>query len=235
MAKNRVTKKKAVAQPAPKKVVTEANAPVTLPKVHPAVVVIVLFHVMAITIYALPKPSDQVLENKVAPRGSDAILAFNHRVLKQTLPVYGYLLPTGFWQYWDMFAPDPAQTDFWCDAEVTFLNGSKQIFDYPHMKVMSLSEKFISERHRKFFERVNMDTNQMMYLRAPFAQSIAFRSATDPKDPPVKVVLNRHFLEVPRHNKPKAAEPPYTKYSFFIYIVDQHKLFSDKGWKLGIR
>ena len=229
-----MAKKKPAAKATPKKTTTEVTNPVAVQRVHPVIPALVLFHVLAITIYALPKPSDEVMENKVEPKLSDSVLLYNQRVLKETWPVYGYLYPTGFWQYWDMFAPNPAQTDVWVDAEVTYLHGAKSTFEYPHIKKLSLPEKFIYERHRKFYERVNMDTVGAQYLRAPFAQAIALKMADNLNDPPVRVALTRHFLEVPRHNKPRGPEPPYTGYTFFVYVVDQHKLFADKGWKLGL-
>ena len=234
MAKNNVAKKGTAAKATPKKVTTEVTTPVVIPKVHPLVVFLVAFHVLAITIYALPKPMDAVMEGKVEPNIIQGALAYNQKVIKESSPIYGYLLPTGFWQYWDMFAPDPAQTDYWSDAEVTYLLGQTKTFSYPHIKNLSLGQKFIYERHRKFYERVNMDTVQAAYLRATFAQSIAFQMADDPQNPPVKVVVTTHFLPVPRHDKPVAAEPPYSKILLIAYVVDQHKLFADKGWKLGI-
>lgn len=231
MAKKTATKKLAV-QTTGSKAPAEAHTSAGGPKVHPLVVAFVIYHVIAITIYTLPKPSDSVLAGKTAPRGSDAFLALNHKEMKQWSVVYGYLYPTGFWQYWDMFAPDPAQTDYWCDAEITFLDGTKTKFQYPRMKTMSIPDKFMHERYRKFFERVNND--DWPYFWPPFAQAIALKSATDQNFPPVKVTLFRHFQKVMRHDDQKPTEPPYGTYAFYTYVVDQHKLFADKGWKLGI-
>ena len=210
----------------------EAVVAPALPRVHPLVVAFVVYHVVAITTYALPKPSDLVLDHKVEPRGSDSLLMLNYNECKQWAIFYGYLYPSGFWQYWDMFAPDPSQVDTWCDAEVKFLDGTKTTFQYPRMKDLSIPEKFIRERHRKFYERVNSEKSP--YFWPPFAQAIAYQTATDPNSPPVQVTLIRHFQEIMRHDKPQPVEPPYKSYRYFTYVVDQHKLFADKGWKLGI-
>jgi hypothetical protein len=231
-----VAKKTAVKKPAVKKIVAkvaaEAPTPAATPRVHPLIVAFVMYHIVTITIYALPKPSDDVLKGKVPPRGSDALLTFNFREMKQWNIFYGYLYPTGFWQYWDMFSPDPAQTDVWCDAEVTFLDGTKTMFQYPRMKTLSIPDKFMQERYRKFYERVNV--NDWHYFWPPFAQAIALKTATDPGSPPVRVTLFRHFQEVMRHDEPQPKEPAYGSYAFYIYVVDQKKLFSDKGWKVGV-
>lgn len=238
-----MAKKTAAKKPAVKNTGNKASAktPVTAdapkvtpfgPKVHPLVVAFVVYHVLAITIYAIPKPSDDVLKGKVPPQGSDPLLKFNHLELKQWAIFYGYLYPTGFWQYWDMFAPDPAQTDAWCDAEVTFLDGTTKRFEYPRMKTLSIGEKYLQERYRKFYERVNMEETPFFW--PPFGQAIAFKTATDPNSPPVKVRITRHFQSVMRHDDQKPTEPPYGSFPFFDYVVDQRKLFADKGWKLGI-
>jgi hypothetical protein len=203
-----------------------------LPRVHPLVVALVVFHIVAITIYALPKPSDRVLNNEIAPRGSDALLRFNQLELKNWAPIYGYLYPLGLWQYWDMFAPDPVQKDAWCDAEVVYLDGTKATFEYPRMKSLSIFEKFMKERHRKYYERVDGEANR--YLWPPFAQYIGYQMAIDPKNPPVQVNLTRHFQFVVRHDDPKAVEQPYTAYTYYRYIVDQKKLYADKEWKFGL-
>ena len=230
-----MAKNKPAANAIPKKATTEVETPVVaLPRVSKLVVAFVIYHVIAITLYALPKPSDAVLEGKVEPKGTDNVLLYNQRVFKESSPLYAYLFTTGFWQYWDMFAPDPSQSDLWVDAEVEYLDGTKKAFDYPHIKQLSLPEKFIYERHRKFTERAPTESLQFHYLRAPFGQAIATKCATDPNNPPVFVRMTRHFLDVPRHDKPMGPEPPYLKYTYFTYVVDQHKLFADKGWKLGI-
>ena len=241
MAKKTVAKKSAGQKPAVKATAVAPSvgvATTTLPRVHPLVPAFVLFHVVAITLYALPRPSDATINNTAPPRWyslSDWVergLKYSYLDAKQSVPIYGYLYPSGLWQYWDMFAPDPAQTDIWCDAEVTYLDGTKTTFKYPHIKSLSIPEKFMQERHRKFYERVNSEKTPFYWM--PFAQAIALKSATDPNSPPIQVTLVRHFQSVMRHDKQEKNEPPYLTYNYFSYIVDQHKLFADKGWKIGI-
>lgn len=218
-----------------KKPTAEPVDAVELPtvKVHPVIVGLVAFHVIAITIYSLPQPSKGILDGTIQPRMSDYILKFNQQELKNWAPIYGYCAVTGMWQYWDMFAPDPAQTDIWCSAEVTYMDGTKKPFEYPHMKALSIPQKFMLERHRKYFERVNQPG--FSYLWVTFGQAIAFKSATDPNNPPIQVDVTRHFQEVVRHDaKDTSKENPYGQYTFFRYAVDLNKLYSDKGWKLGV-
>ena len=216
----------------------EAVTPVIPPRVHPLVPAFVLFHIIVITLYALPKPSDAALAGTSTPRWYslpnmvDEGLKFNYLEVKKSVPVSGYLYPTGLWQYWDMFAPDPAQVDYWCDAEVMFLDGTKSTFKYPRINSLSIPEKFMQERHRKFYERVNNEKTPFFW--PSFGQAIAFKMATDQNNPPTQVTIIRHHQSVMRHDKQVPTEPPYLAYRLFTYVVDQHKLFADKGWKFGL-
>lgn len=200
-----------------------------LPKIHPLVVGFVAFHVLAVVIYTLPKPIEPVLKGEAEPRGADAFLKYNFLVLRETPPVAGYLLLTGFWQYWDMFAPEPSQTDLWASAEVTYLDGSVEEFKYPRIKDLPIPEKYVKERYRKFYERVNQDDAR--YFWPPFGQAIAVKSASDPLNPPVRVDLIRHFQSVVRHDAPNnKIEPPYTTFKYYNYVVDQNQLAQSVGW-----
>ncbi|MBS1703394.1 MAG: hypothetical protein JST12_17155 [Armatimonadetes bacterium] len=221
-------------QPFPKKEAPkEPEAPkAPTVRVHPLVVAFVVYHIIAVTTYALPIPSKKVLDDEVPARGTDILLKYNQKEVKNWAPIYSYLYVTGFWQYWDMFAPDPAQTDLWCSAEITYFDGTKKEFHYPRIKDLTIPQKFVYERHRKYFERVNI--TDYAFLWPSFAQAIAYQCAEDTNNPPVEVTLIRHFQPVMRHNDPKPQEPPYTAVKFYWYAVDQHELFADKGWKLGI-
>jgi hypothetical protein len=200
-----------------------------LPKIHPLVVGFVAFHVLAVVIYTLPKPIEPVLKGEAEPKGADAFLKYNFQVLRETPPVAGYLLLTGFWQYWDMFAPEPSQTDLWASAEVTYLDGSVKQFKYPRIKDLPIPEKYVKERYRKFYERVNQDDAR--YFWPPFGRAIAVKSATDPLNPPVRVDLIRHFQSVVRHDAPNnKIEPPYTTFKYYHHVVDQNQLAQSVGW-----
>lgn len=174
------------------------------------------------------------MKGEAPPKGADAFLKFNAEHLRELAPVAAYLHPTGMWQYWDMFAPEPSSMDLWASAEVEFFDGTKTEFKYPRVKDLGLVEKYHSERYRKFFERVNPDDQRFFW--APFAQTIAFKSADNPRNPPVKVALVRHFANVTRHDaKDNKKEAPYSFYRFYIHVVDQSRLFKQKGWTLKSR
>lgn len=202
-------------------------------RVHPFVVALVVFHVLIITIYALPKPSPPVVEGRAEPHGSDIFLKWNDAVLKTNPVVTGYTYTTGTWQYWDMFAPNPAQTDIWCDAEVIYFDGSRTTYQYPRVKLVPIPTKYMIERFRKYYERVNQE--QYKFLWESFAHRIALINASEQKNPPVMVKLTRHWQEVRRHDAGPGLEPAYNKYQYFTYIVDQKLIREQKGWASGHR
>jgi hypothetical protein len=67
------------------------------------------------------------------------------------------------------------------------------------------------------------------------AQHFALVNASDPKTPPEKGGLTRHWQDVARHDGKRGTEPAYQKYTYYWHIVDQTKLAQDMGWKLGKR
>ncbi len=184
----------------------------------------VLFHAVAVLAWTLPRfpppgsPADR------PPGGSDYILTFNQTWLKDS-PIQWYMLSTGFWQYWDMFAPNPADTDRWCDAEITYRDGAKTRYTYPRMIELSYTERYFKERYRKFYERAGAEENA--FLWPAFAQRIALVNFKNPENPPVQVLLRRHW----RHVMPPGRPQPeaYDWYDYFQYVVDQPRLFQDAG------
>lgn len=177
---------------------------------------LVAFHAFAIIVWTMPNAPAQ-------PRGTDWVLVFDQK-LKQSNLRY-YLICTGFWQYWDMFAPNPANNDIWCDAEVTFQSGVKRIHQYPRMKKLSIPEKYLKERYRKFYERASMGLNS--YLWPPFAQRIALEAYTRPDDPPVEVRLRIHERIIKPPDQPQ--ETGFTTTEYYRHIVDLKKLRADAG------
>lgn len=165
---------------------TEPNAPWGLK-------VFILFHVVAITCWSLPKAAPAVLRGEVDARIPDRILAFNDRFMKTSI-IQPYLLSTGLWQSWDMFSPNPANEDVWEDATVQLRSGAKVHYQYPRMYLLPPVVKYEKERYRKFFEHANTDEGLWPY----FAQRVAYVAAPDPSDPAVKVTLTRHWYDVPR-------------------------------------
>lgn len=190
----------------------------------------VAFHVIAITVWSLPISAKGILSGAIQPRGSDVILLANDRYMRTSpipsiipekfWPIRVYAFYTGTWQYWDMFAPNPATTDIWCHAEVEREDGTVERFDYPRMASLPIPEKYVKERYRKFYERVNQD--QYQFLWPIFSQRIALKMDSNPTNRPKIVRLYRHFMTIPKPGNPMPKD--YTTVLFYEHAVDRELL-----------
>ena len=150
-------------------------------------------HVVAITSWALPKTPSAILNGTAKPTApSEWLLLINDRYVKYS-PIQIYMLSTGLWQSWDMFSPNPASSDIYSDADVTFKDGTVAHYAYPRMYALPILEKYVDERYRKFFEHANTDQDLYPF----FAQRVARLASKYPTNPPIKVVLSRHWIDVP--------------------------------------
>jgi len=168
----------------------------------------------------------------VKPFGSDYLRYIPEKYLKWngdapewdrefiSAPVQCYLFTTGFWQYWDMFAPNPSNIDFWCDCVIHYKNGSQSVYEYPRMYSLPISQKFLKERYRKFFERAHDD--RYTYLYGAFGDRIALLNYHDPNNPPVKVEVLRHWREIADPGQPQ--QSGYYSYVYYTRIINQASL-----------
>lgn len=200
-------------------------------RVHPGVKAFVLFHMVMITSWSLPDPPPAIQNGTMPATPANVVTHFPDFLLLgneqfKRLPTRYYLLSTGLWQYWNMFAPNPANTDFWWDAIVTYQSGKVAIMPYPRMKDLGLFEKYFKERYRKYLERMNTDATDN-WKRPTFAQRMALLAYRDPQDPPVRVQLRRHYRVMEGMDKPVPEK--YTEYILFDYVVDQNRLKKDAG------
>ena len=187
--------------------------------VSPWVKAFVAFHLVAITVYALPNPPQELMDGKRPAYGTEPILVWNKNYLKSFQPFTCCLYVTGFWQYWDMFSPDPSSTDLWLDAEVKYKDGSVKHYQYPRMYLLPIPMKFLEERFRKFYERVNSDDYSQLWPLV--AQRIA-HEMDNPSNPPTEVRLVRHWMTI---MPPGTAQPTdYNHYEFYVYAVDPKRL-----------
>ena len=179
----------------------------------------VIFHVVAITVWALPNPSKLISDGTVKPYGTQWLPYLNDKHLKALPPISVYLNVTGFWQYWDMFSPDPAQIDNWGDAFITYKNGTVKRYQYPRMFLLPIPDKYLTERYRKFFEHAG--AKDYSFLWPTFALRIA-QLNDNPKNPPVEVKLHLHALRILAPGIKQPTE--YSDVTYFDYVVDQKLL-----------
>ncbi len=193
------------------------------PKTAGWIKIFVLFHLLCITAWSLPNRLDS-LGATARPTGTDILLVENQRRIKPLLPVRAYLFTTGFWQYWDMFAPNPSQRDFYGDAIVEYANGKKETYQYPRMYLLPIMEKYPAERYRKFYERAHLEQNPFIW--SVFAQRIARVMDKYQGNPPKLVRLRRNWRDVAAPGKPQIKE--YSSYEYFRYQVRREDLEQPK-------
>jgi hypothetical protein len=61
-----------------------------------------------------------------------------------------YLLWTGLFQKWDMFAPDPSKLNCYVGAQIAFRDGHTALWNFPRMENLGIVEKYFQERYRKY-------------------------------------------------------------------------------------
>ena len=189
---------------------------------------LVVAYMAMIVSWTLPDPPPAVRDGRVQPSAAqwpDALLKANFD-FKRKNEARHVISALGLWQYWDMFAPNPATLDLWFDAIVTFEDGSTRIQPYPRVKTMPIPEKYFKERYRKFTERVN-DEVKDTWKWPTFAQRMALLAYRETGKRPVEVQLRRHWRRIPPPDKPLPTQ--YNEYIFYKHIVDQAKLTRDAG------
>jgi hypothetical protein len=123
--------------------------------------IFIIFHIFAITAWALPFRSQFVVDSVALVRP--------------------YILWSGLFQDWNMFSPMPKATNTYLQAVVIYKDGSTQMWDFPRMELLSLTQKYSKERYRKFVE-ILLDQNNAA-LRPDVARYVARLPGIREKDP----------------------------------------------------
>lgn len=137
-----------------------------------AVNVFILFHLIAITCWALPVNWLPVVAVRALVRP--------------------YMLWTGLFQSWDAFAPNPPETSTYFKA-VVITKHHVHVWDFPRMEELSFGQRYEKERYRKFQE--NMLRDQSAPTLPDIVRHIA-RYYDDTSDPPQKVMLIRYQSDI---------------------------------------
>lgn len=139
-------------------------------------------------------------------------------------PVDAYLRVFSTFQDWLMFAPNPSRTNYELSAEVEFIDGSKDVWNFPRASELSIVGKYMyGERYRKFVsEGVRKDENSFMWRdTARFA--LRKIGENNYNKIPKKVHLIRHWEDVPLLSegfRTHGTRPPKMgSYRFFTHEV----------------
>jgi hypothetical protein len=138
-----------------------------------AISAFLLFHIAAITCWCIPlnSPLIAVCRNVIRP----------------------YMLWSGLFQSWDMFAPQPKASNSYIESIVIYKDGRTQTWKFPRMEHLGLWERFQKERYRKFVENLQDDANRAFW---PDTARYIARLNNDPSDPPQIVMLIRHWSDI---------------------------------------
>lgn len=115
-----------------------------------------------------------------------------------------YLVGTSLVQSWQMFSPNPDNTDVFLSANITYADGSVRPYTFPRMVDMGYAKRYREERWRKFTEVGTHSVQPVIW--AAFARYAARVNDHTPNNPPVSVELIRHSRQVPPPGTPM---PPY--------------------------
>jgi hypothetical protein len=126
-----------------------------------------------------------------------------------------YMVFSGLYQGWDMFAPDPLSVNSYLEADITYWDGRMQVWRFPRPQDVGYFDRMFTERYRKWAnERLRDDDNAALW---PDAARYIARLNNNPKNPPATVSLVRYWSEIapPGSGRPE----PWHRYVFFRYTV----------------
>lgn len=122
-----------------------------------------------------------------------------------------YFFFLGIAQNYGVFAPSPRQANLHLLALITYEDGTTKLYTFPRMDRMSLVDKLLKERYRKFLED-NVQTLAFPNLDKDVAVFAARQSDIFPDNHPKTVYLLRFMGSVPpiEVNRPN---PPHSQFN----------------------
>jgi hypothetical protein len=129
-----------------------------------------------------------------------------------------YLVWTGLFQKWDMFAPNPSKLNCYVGAQILFRDGHSTLWNFPRIENLGIVDKYFKERYRKYAnDNLRLDVNQPVW---PDAARYIARLHDSPANPPEFVNLVRYWSFVPPPTPNGSYQPlPWNQYTFFRYRV----------------
>jgi hypothetical protein len=149
-----------------------------------------------------------------------------------------YMLPTGLWQSWMMFAPNPAMYNVYLQAEVTFRDETHATWQFPRLETFGYFERYRKERYRRWasgrvwIQGLNGGANRAVGEAA--AQYAARQVSQDPANPPARVELYYYYARIPPPSREQLARrvpspPVWERKSVFACEFDEAGVPHSKG------
>lgn len=155
-----------------------------------------IFHLVAITVWAVPLNTQLVLVFRGFLRP--------------------YMLWSGLFQSWDTFAPLPRTVNARLEANVIGQDGTIQVWTFPRMEQLGLFERYGKERYRKFAEVLEDSKN--VALMPDVARHLV-RRYKNPANPPAIIVFVERWTDIKPDETP-AAEQAKILYSYAVQPQD---------------
>ncbi|HWF11526.1 MAG TPA: hypothetical protein VG297_23825 [Bryobacteraceae bacterium] len=113
-----------------------------------------------------------------------------------------------------MFSPAPKAVNSYMEAMVIYRDGNTRIWKFPRMEQLGLTDRYVSERYRKFVENLQADKNASLWPDA--ARFIATRN--DDRPVPVRMVLLvRYWSEMTQRADGTFAAAPWQAHVFYSW------------------
>lgn len=107
-----------------------------------------------------------------------------------------YVLWTGLFQSWDMFAPTPKSQNIYLEAVIIYKDGSTELWTFPRMEFLSLTQRYFKERYRKYEDTLDDSTFALLW---PDAARYIARMKRNHASPVQRVMLVvRSSVIIPR-------------------------------------
>lgn len=120
-------------------------------------------------------------------------------------PFERYVVYTGLWHIWGMFAPKPLDINFDVRATVKYADGSTAEWIAPRVEEYGMWKRMSKERFRKWRERIRSEEYRMVWDDT--AHWVARQMNKHPENPPVEVKLTRWWVDTPLPNLKQDYQP----------------------------
>ncbi len=160
-----------------------------------------IFHIVAIACWCIPINTPLTLEFKELVRP--------------------YFLWSGLFQAWDMFSPNPKAGNSYLEAIVIYQDGSIEMWTFPRMELLSITEKTFKERYRKFEDVLSGGEFPALWPEA--ARRVA-RLNNDHSTPPQKVMLVVRWSDIIPKDDGSYDRGPWGVEVFYSYDVTPEDL-----------
>jgi hypothetical protein len=104
-----------------------------------------------------------------------------------------------------MFAPVPKGANTYLEATLIYKDGGREMWTYPRMEELSLKEKLLKERYRKFADMLQRD--ELDDLLPDAARHIARLKSRSQNPVKTVILIQRFSFIVPRSDGSYVPEP----------------------------